>query len=125
MSRIHFTWRATGLALAFLTLAAAPLAAQTTINQFSLGADLQPLDIAAGPNGNLWFTVNGDGSAGTSKVGRITIAGTITEIVLPDTSRPIGIVAGPTGRYGSRNQAPAQSHRSGESTRRRSRRASP
>ena len=86
-----------GLALAFLALATAPVVAQSTINQYSLGTDLPPLDIAAGPDGNLWFTVNGDGSAGTSKVGRITPAGTITELVLPDTSRPVGIVAGPDG----------------------------
>jgi len=82
---------------ALCALAASPLAAQSTINQFPLTSDIQPLGIAAGPDGNLWYAVFGDGNPGTSKVGRITTAGTITEFVLPDTSRPIGIVAGPDG----------------------------
>ena len=83
--------------LAAVVLFCTPLAAQTTVNQFSLGTDVQPLEIAAGPDGNLWFVVFGDGSAGASKVGRITTAGVVTELVLPDSSRPVGIVAGPDG----------------------------
>src|ERR1035437_3148795 len=97
MGPFHAITRAASLMAALCALAASPLAAQSTINQFSLASDIQPLEIAVGPDGNLWYTVFGDGNPGTSKVGRITTAGTITEFVLPDTSRPIGIVAGPDG----------------------------
>ena len=97
MGRFRVVMHAPTLLAALCALAVFPLAAQATINQYSLGTDIRPLDIAAGPDGNLWYTVFGDGSASTSKVGRITPAGVITEFVLPDTSRPIGMVAGPDG----------------------------
>ncbi len=52
-----------------------------------------PLGIAAGPEGNLWFTeVYGN------KIGRITTAGVITEFAIPTAnSSPRGIAAGPDG----------------------------
>jgi streptogramin lyase len=49
--------------------------------------------IVAGPDGNLWFT---EPSAG--RIGRVTVAGTITTFPLPDPdSRPGAIAAGPDG----------------------------
>ena len=44
------------------------------------------------PDGNLWFT-----EYGTSKIGKITTAGTITQYALPEKSGPKGITAGPDG----------------------------
>ena len=53
----------------------------------------EPLTIAAGPDGNLWFT-EGNGGA----IGRITVTGVITEFRVPNpNSRPFGITAGPDG----------------------------
>ena len=66
-----------------------------TITEFPLpeGSNA-PLAIAAGPDGNLWFTefsVN-------PKIGRITTAGAITEFLTPRPgATPAGIVAGPDG----------------------------
>ena len=53
-----------------------------------------PFGIAAGPDGNLWFT-----DPGKSAIGRITPGGTITEFTtgLNPGSVPIGIAAGPDG----------------------------
>ncbi|HEY1353424.1 MAG TPA: PQQ-binding-like beta-propeller repeat protein [Ktedonobacteraceae bacterium] len=52
-----------------------------------------PMDITAGPDGNLWFTENG-GNA----IGRITPLGQITTFALPAaTADPTQIVAGPGG----------------------------
>ena len=52
-----------------------------------------PGGIAAGPDGNLWFTER----AG-NKIGRISPIGTITEFPLPTlNSGPTGIAAGPDG----------------------------
>jgi virginiamycin B lyase len=58
--------------------------------------------IAAGPDGNLWFT-----ETGASKIGRMTTSGIVTEFSLPihddpgtggpSTSLPAGITAGPDG----------------------------
>jgi streptogramin lyase len=50
--------------------------------------------MAAGPDGNLWFTENG-----ANRVGRITPAGAITEFSagISSGSHPVGIVAGPDG----------------------------
>lgn len=69
------------------------LSAQT-ITEFPLPPGSNPSGIAAGPDGNLWFTefsVN-------PKVGRITTAGSITEFPTPrPDATPSGIVAGPDG----------------------------
>ena len=65
-----------------------------------------PVDIAAGPDGNLWFTetVPGLDSATSSYVGRITPAGQVTEFSIPAEGTPFGsgggglqITAGPDG----------------------------
>src|SRR5260221_3858757 len=51
------------------------------------------LNIAAGPDGALWFA-----EFGTNKIGRITTAGVVTEFTVPTAgSSPQGIVAGPDG----------------------------
>ena len=57
-------------------------------------------DIAAGPDGNLWFTL--DDTATSSKIGRITPSGVITEFSFPsplssDYLYLSGITAGPDG----------------------------
>jgi streptogramin lyase len=82
-----------GLALALsLAATAAPLAAQITEFPVPTAAS-RPYTIAAGPDGNLWFTE----SMG-NKIGRITPAGTITEFPVPMAgSGPYGICVGPDG----------------------------
>jgi streptogramin lyase len=52
-------------------VAAMPLG---TITEFALSSTSSPFRIAAGPDGNLWFT-----DQGTRAIGRITTSGTITE----------------------------------------------
>jgi len=62
----------------------------TLTNEFALPtADANPQDITAAADGNLWFTEAGQSS---SKVGRITPAGQVTEYATPTPgSQPIGI----------------------------------
>ncbi len=56
-------------------------------------ATSRPIDIAAGADGNIWFTENG-----ASTIGRMTPAGDLTEFPIPTTgSEPFGITAGPDG----------------------------
>jgi len=53
----------------------------------------KPIGIAAGPDGNLWFT-----ESNTSKIGRVTTAGAITDYpTLTSNSQPLFITAGPDG----------------------------
>ncbi len=60
------------------------------ITEYSLPSGSHPLGITAGPDGNLWFTDNS-----SSKIGKITTSGTITEYTVG--SNPNGIAAGPDG----------------------------
>jgi streptogramin lyase len=53
-------------------------------------ANSTPFSITAGPDGNIWFT-----ETGGNKIGRISLAGTITEFSAPGA--PGGITAGPDG----------------------------
>jgi streptogramin lyase len=73
----------------------APAAAATpTAHEFSQGitAASSPDDIAAGPDGNLWFVEsNGD------RIARITSLGQVTEFTLTGVANPGGITAGPDG----------------------------
>jgi virginiamycin B lyase len=75
---------------------AASVPAQT-ITEFALpDGDHTPSHIAAGPEGNLWFTE----TSLSGRVGRITPTGVITEFSLPsigDFATPISIAAGPDG----------------------------
>ena len=81
--------------LSVATLATALLASATevTITEFPLPTAGNPALIAAGPDGNLWFTeLNGN------KVGRITPAGVVTEFPVPTADcTPNGIASGPDG----------------------------
>jgi virginiamycin B lyase len=62
-------------------VAAMPLG---TIIEFALSATSSPFRIAAGPDGNLWFT-----DQGTRAIGRITTSGTITEFsIAPNGGNP-------------------------------------
>jgi virginiamycin B lyase len=54
--------------------------------------------IIKGPDGALWFTEQGDGQPGTSKIGRITTTGQISLFPTPTVqSGANNIVAGPDG----------------------------
>jgi virginiamycin B lyase len=47
--------------------------------------------IAPGPDGNLWFS-----EYNATKIGRIPLAGQITQFTLPDPmSNPVGLCSGP------------------------------
>jgi virginiamycin B lyase len=52
----------------------------------------QPINITLGPDGNFWFT-----EQDSSRIGRITPQGVITEFVTPTFSFPWDITAGPDG----------------------------
>ena len=65
------------------------------VTEFSTGitSGAHPANIAAGPDGNLWFT-----ERSTNSIGRITPEGTVTEFSSGITSAaPYGIVLGPDG----------------------------
>jgi streptogramin lyase len=89
---IRSTLRATAgiwLSASAILLAQTPAFTEYTIPT----AGSAPYEIAAGPDGALWFT-----EGGVSKIGRITTAGTFTEFLLPRVnSLPEGIAAGPDG----------------------------
>ena len=51
-----------------------------------------PYEIAAGPDGALWFT-----NSANNSIGRITTAGTVTNYTATSISYPYGIAAGPDG----------------------------
>ena len=82
--------------------ASIPAAPALSITEFPLpSANNSPGGIAAGPDGNLWFTEElynqQFGTIGT-KIGRISPSGTITEFpLLSANSSPRGITAGPDG----------------------------
>jgi streptogramin lyase len=73
------------------------------ITEFSIPAGMQanlpersrPMGIAAGSDGNLWFTDEGNNYEGKNLIGRITPAGTITEFPMPTPdSNPMAIALG-------------------------------
>jgi virginiamycin B lyase len=61
-----------------------------------------PMRIAAGPDGALWFTNFGQGVGGS--IGRITTSGAVTNYADASINRPLGIVAGPDGAMWFVNQ---------------------
>ena len=72
--------------------ATASVAGTATITEFSLPtANSGPLGIAAGRDGNLWFT-----ETHANRIGRITPAGAVTEFSTV-VCCPTGIAAGPDG----------------------------
>lgn len=85
-----------GVALIQGTQLTSPLPRANNITEFALPKTQSlgeaPIEIAAGPDGNLWFTMN------TDKIGRITPKGTVTEFALPASANwPGGIVSGADG----------------------------
>jgi virginiamycin B lyase len=78
-----------------------------TCNMPELPSDygLRPRDIAAGPDGRMWFAIenpeqnqNPYGDTGTGYIGAIDAAGSVAQFQLPTAhSRPIGVAAGPDG----------------------------
>src|SRR3954467_12232651 len=91
------------LATVLLTLLLPAGASAQSITEFHAGITpgippgplaATPIGIAAGPDGNLWFT-----EFNAARVGRITPAGVITEYSagISAHSEPLGITAGPDG----------------------------
>ncbi|HKD19549.1 MAG TPA: hypothetical protein VKG23_16975 [Thermoanaerobaculia bacterium] len=70
---------------------AAPLAAQTIV-EYPVAFNSAPIGIAAGPDGNIWFTMYF-----ANQIGRITPSGTVTTFSLATNTLPAGIAAGPDG----------------------------
>jgi streptogramin lyase len=75
-------------------VAASAVASPRSIEEFAIPtAASQPTGIAAGPDGNLWFT-----EKAANKIGRITPGGTFTEFAIPTaSSEATAIAAGPDG----------------------------
>jgi streptogramin lyase len=67
------------------------------VTEFSTGItpNSLPARIAAGPEGDLWFTENNEFES--TSIGRITPAGAVTQFPVRAFSEPLGIVAGPDG----------------------------
>jgi hypothetical protein len=79
--------------LVALACASVATAAPAVTGKFELGNELETNNkIAAGPDGNMWFTMPG------KKVGKITPAGIVQEFELAGIENTIGIAAGPEGR---------------------------
>ena len=83
-------------ALALMTCGSAAAAPVGAFTEFTIPtANSFPQGIAAGPDGNLWFT---ESAGNVNKIGRITPTGTVTEFSTPTTgSNPYAIAAGPDG----------------------------
>ncbi len=90
MSAVDF-FRRSGVVL-FLFLCGSPALAQTYTRFPVPTANAGLSQIAAGPDGGLWFT-----QTQANKIGRITTSGQITEYPLAIGSYPLGITAGPDG----------------------------
>ena len=90
--------RPAGLGLCAVSVLASVFVASAawaqTITEFAIPtASSHPSEIAAGPDGNLWFT-----EEVANKIGRVTTAGVITEFAVPTANgEPQGITAGPDG----------------------------
>ncbi len=79
--------------LAALVLAGFVASSGASVVSTVHSVESSPRQIAAGPDGALWFT-----DLGGNKIGRITTAGKITEFAIPTVgSWPGGIAAGPDG----------------------------
>ena len=87
-------WSLIGWSLFGLLLQVTGSAAAVTINHYQVPHPYPgPAGIAAGPDGNVWFT-----EAFASKVAKVSPSGVITEFALPTSdSTPYDIVTGPDG----------------------------
>ena len=67
-----------------------------TVTEFTIPTvNSAPNGIAAGPDGNVWFTESADSA---NKIGRISPSGVVTEFPIPTAaSEAFGITAGPDG----------------------------
>ena len=97
--RSHLTALLTALivGVSLLSLSSAPAWAAKvgTIKEFPIPTKSAPIDITAGPDGNLWFT---EFTNGAGAIGRITPSGRFTVFPFPTASAGVsGITAGPDG----------------------------
>src|ERR1700742_3580485 len=83
--------RSISFLLALASLAFTDIA-EARSTSFPIPRATQPISITEGPDGNLWFTLQN-----SSKIGRITPTGVITEFRTPTLSFPFDITAGPDG----------------------------
>jgi streptogramin lyase len=82
-----------GLGAAFVGRVVSAEPGNEIVTEFPVTTSGHLNDIAAGPDGNLWFT-----DAGQNDIGRITTAGAITKFPVPTPQSGVhGIVAGPDG----------------------------
>lgn len=95
-TRRPIPWSLVALGLIPLALAVSPRAgsAAASLSVYPIPSPAgQPLGIAPGPDGALWFT-----ESAANKIGRISTGGQLTEFAIPTAaSAPAGIVAGPDG----------------------------
>jgi streptogramin lyase len=91
---VVFAWLLLGSSLGSFGVGDAFAASVGQVSEFSIPtAHSAPDQIAAGPDGNLWFT-----ESGGSQIGRITPTGQLTEYSVPTADgAPEGIAAGPDG----------------------------
>jgi virginiamycin B lyase len=54
-----------------------------TVTEFPVTLNNEPLNIASGPDGALWFTEDGIVNGGIGAIGRLTTSGNLTEYLLP------------------------------------------
>jgi streptogramin lyase len=86
--------RAFVLSVAAAALWAAPASAAPFVNgEFPVSSIETNSKIAAGPDGNMWVTLND----GTNNVAKITPEGAVEEFDLPEVEFPSGITGGPDG----------------------------
>ncbi|HWY89834.1 MAG TPA: hypothetical protein VNY31_04115 [Solirubrobacteraceae bacterium] len=64
-----------------------------TGTQANVPESSNPVGIALGPDGNMWFTDQGTNSEGQRLIGRITPAGTVTEFPIPTGYNPTAGIA--------------------------------
>ena len=76
------------------------------ISEFPTNTAAAPAFITAGPDGALWFT-----EVGGSKIGRVTIAGAVTELPVAQSGAFWAIVTGPDGALWFDNSLPSQIER--------------
>ena len=91
---VVFVWSLLGSSVGWFGVGDAFAASVGQVTEFSIPtAESAPYDIAAGPDGNLWFT-----ESGSYQIGRITPTGQLTEYLVPAADgEPEGIAAGPDG----------------------------